>query len=248
MVQSPTRTLESLFEAGGWVMWPLALLSVLALALAFERLLFWARTARPGRERWLRRLADDLRAGDEAAARRSLADDDSVYARVARDLLDRGVSDHSASELIETHRRPLERFSSLMSTIITAAPLLGILGTVTGIIESFRLLGGSQQSGASSLAADPALVASGISEALVTTAFGLIIAMLMLFPFTLSRAAADRALGRLEALAAAASHGLGERASRGAAHEKTPRTGSSAASSSAAASERRERASASPVR
>ncbi|MEX0887620.1 MAG: MotA/TolQ/ExbB proton channel family protein, partial [Phycisphaeraceae bacterium] len=95
-------------------------------------------------------------------------------------------------------RRRIERFLPTLSTIITAAPMLGILGTVLGIIASFDLLGARPD------ATDPRQVSQGIAEALLTTAAGLVIAVFTLFPYNAFRAQIDRTLARLEALAAAA--------------------------------------------
>ena len=89
-----------------------------------------------------------------------------------------------------------------LSTIITAAPLLGILGTVMGIIQSFRLLGEQ------AVLTDPSDVAGGIAAALLTTALGLIIALVTLFPYMLFRGWSSRTIGRLEALIAAAQQGI----------------------------------------
>jgi len=199
-----------LFEAaaevmrrGGWVMWPLLALSIVSVALSVERMIFWSLTHRPGRRRWLRSLGDRLRAGDKPAVRAMVARDRSVYARVAEELLGRRSLEHAAVEVIESHRPALERFSSTLSTIITAAPLLGILGTVIGIIESFRLLG----AGGEDPVTDPTAVAAGIATALLTTAFGLVVSTFTLFPYAFFKASANRCLGRLEALVAAAAQG-----------------------------------------
>jgi biopolymer transport protein ExbB len=81
--------------------------------------------------------------------------------------------------------------------------MLGILGTVTGIIQSFELLGGART------IVDPRDVSGGIAEALITTAAGLIIALGALFPYMAFKAQADRALGRFEAIVTAAKQGLG---------------------------------------
>ena len=91
----------------------------------------------------------------------------------------------------------------MLSTIVTASPMLGILGTVTGIIQSFELLGGSQS------IIDPNDVSGGIAEALITTAAGLIIALMALFPYMIFRTQSERALGRFEAIVTAAKQGLG---------------------------------------
>jgi len=90
----------------------------------------------------------------------------------------------------------------MLSTIITAAPLLGILGTVIGIIRSFNLLGEQR------MLTDTRLVATGIAEALLTTALGLVIALVTLFPYMAFRKQADRALGRMESLIASAQEGF----------------------------------------
>src|SRR5690606_19187147 len=89
----------------------------------------------------------------------------------------RGLSEVAAREAVETVRPAIERFSATLSTIITAAPMLGILGTVTGIISSFAAVGAGAAGGAGEGPTDPTLVADGISQALYTTAFGLLIAV-----------------------------------------------------------------------
>ena len=188
----------TLFDKGGPVMWPLLILSVVSLALTLERAFFWLRTHRPGRRRWLLRLADALRSGDRSAAKAIAAEDASLYADAAELILTRRIGPASAVELGETFRPVFDRFSLTLSTIITAAPLLGILGTVTGIIRSFDLLGTSAQ------ATDINAVAGGIAEALITTAAGLVVALMTLFPYMIFRAQSDRCLGNIELLVASA--------------------------------------------
>ncbi|CAE7757675.1 unnamed protein product [Symbiodinium sp. CCMP2592] len=89
-------------------------------------------------------------------------------------------------------RPSMEARNWILSVIVGAAPLLGILGTVVGIIESFDLLG--QAAGVS----DPTIVAGGIAEALYTTASGLTIALLALFPAAYFKARANTSLSRLD--------------------------------------------------
>ena len=173
-------------------------MSVISVALTLERGVFWVRTHRPGRRKWLFSLADSLRTGDRAAAKAIAADDSSLYADAADLILARKVGPASAVELAETFRPVFDRFSLTLSTVITAAPLLGILGTVTGIIRSFQLLGGSAQ------VTDINAVAGGIAEALITTAAGLVVALITLFPYMVFRAQSDRCLGNIELLVASA--------------------------------------------
>jgi len=180
-------------------------MSVVAVTLSVERLLFWMVTNRPGRASSLSRLSDRLRAGDWPAVRAIVAKDGSIYGRVVSALLDRTPSESALIELVELERSRIERFSLTLSTIITAAPLVGILGTVLGIIDSFQLLGGANGAGPIS---DPTQVASGIAKALITTAFGLIVSAFTLFPYAMARASASRCIGRLEALGAAGMQGV----------------------------------------
>lgn len=199
-------TLISLVRAGGWVMYPLAVLSVISVALTVERLLFWASIHSTGHMRLLERITREMRRGDLSAAASAVGRDRTVYGRYASALLDeargkdgqrRPVDESFALERAESLRPIIERWATTHATIITAAPMLGILGTVTGIIRSFRLLSAEQ------IVTDPAAIAGGIAEALFTTAFGLIVALLTLFPHAIFRAQADRCLSRLELLAAA---------------------------------------------
>lgn len=191
-----------LIERGGYVMVPLLALSVISLALIIERIWFWAATHRPGRSRRLAALNDALRRGRWEAAEALSGDDRSPYGQVVRRLLRQGPSDAVAMEAVESQRPRLDRFMVTLSTIITAAPLLGILGTVVGIIQSFRLLEFQQT------LTDPRDVAGGIAAALLTTALGLIVALMTLFPYMAFRSQVSRALGRLESVIAAAQQGV----------------------------------------
>ncbi len=197
-----------LIDRGGYVMVPLLALSVISLALIFERSVFWLLLHRPGRLSRLEQLNALLRKGDYEAVRRLIRTDRSPYADVAKHLLDDGPTDAVAIEAVQRHRPRLERFMVALSTIITAAPLLGILGTVVGIIQSFRLLG------AQLTLNEPAEVAAGIAAALLTTALGLTVALITLFPYMLFRGQVDRAIGRLETVIAAAQQGRGEQSSK----------------------------------
>ena len=198
---TPVSDVSLLIERGGYVMIPLLILSAISLALILERAVFWFLVSLRSRPARLAMLAGELRRGDVATAAKMTSGDRSVYGTLVRKLHDDGASDAVAMEAIELTRPRLERFMVVLSTIITAAPLLGILGTVIGIIQSFELLG------AQTTLQDPADVAGGIAAALLTTALGLIIALFTLFPHMLYRACSNRALSRMEMLIAAAQQG-----------------------------------------
>ncbi|MEO0512658.1 MAG: MotA/TolQ/ExbB proton channel family protein [Planctomycetota bacterium] len=189
-------TLLDIFRAGGWVMYPLALMSLLSVTFIVERLIYLLPLAGSNAPD---RLSTAMASRDRA---RSLAEGGrTVYHRFVAALFeasgDRPLTDAHAIRAVNTVRPEIDRFRATLATIITAAPLLGILGTVTGIIESFGLLGGETVS-------DPAQLASGISQALYTTAFGLGIAIATLFPNAIIRSRAQRVLSRLESIALAA--------------------------------------------
>jgi biopolymer transport protein ExbB len=194
-------TFFDVMARGGVTMWPLLGLSVVSVSLILERGLYWWRTnGRTGRSE-VARLADALRRNDRPAVEAIAAARGSSYGRFAAAISTRGYSDAIAIEAIEAQRPEIDRFMVILSTVITAAPMLGILGTVLGIIQSFELLGGEN------ILTDPKEVSAGIAEALITTASGLTVALLTLFPFMAFKAQSERALGRMEALAAAAAQG-----------------------------------------
>ena len=191
-----------LMDRGGYVMIPLLILSVCSLALIIERICFWVTlTGRSHLER-MDGLNAALQSGDADRARGMVESDTSPYGRVALRMLDDGPSDAVAMQAVDSIRSGLDRYMVVLSTIITAAPLLGILGTVIGIIQSFQLLGSQ------STLTDPREVAGGIASALITTAFGLIVALVTLFPYMIFKAQSSNALGRLETLIASAQAGL----------------------------------------
>jgi biopolymer transport protein ExbB len=150
---------------------------IVSLSVSFERAVFWARQNGPAGKRGFAAMMDAMRRGDATRANALADTSETVYARVARALLRDGATDAVGVGSVETERIRIDRFMATLSTIITAAPMLGILGTVTGIITSFDLLSGGEAM------VDPRAVSGGISEALVATASGLVVALLALFPY-----------------------------------------------------------------
>jgi len=191
-------TLGDVMHRGGWVMYPLIILSIIALTLIFERCWFWLATNNPGRRRRYQTMARYLREGRHQLVRDEVADDRSVYGQLVRAMLDSNASEAVVRALVEKERPRIERFMPTLGTIITAAPMLGILGTVTGIIQSFRVLSQAD------MVTDPTAIGAGIAEALLTTVAGLVVALVVLFPYNAFRAQIDRTLGLAEALVAAA--------------------------------------------
>lgn len=168
----------NLLIKGGPLMWPLLACSVVSLALVLERFFFWT-TATLRHDRQLtNRLFELTEAGNFEEAEKLGEGSRSIPARVLiAGLVHREYGlvqsmEAAAVSEIESMKRGL----SVMDTIITLAPLLGILGTVSGIIISFDLLGQSSL-------AEPRAVTAGIAQALLTTAAGLSVAIMTLLPY-----------------------------------------------------------------
>ncbi len=166
-----------IFTDGGIVMYPLLLASILVIALAIERLYFWSKIS--NRQKQLVRVVLDLYQNQSPLVIDRLNRElDLPIARIFMAAIDLKNPTPEAFRLAienEAHAEIpiLRRFISIFDAIITLAPLLGLLGTVTGLISSFASLKiGQAGSGSSSD------VVGGISEALVSTASGVIVAIL----------------------------------------------------------------------
>ena len=168
----------ALFLRGGPLMWPLLVCSVLSLTVIIERLIFWLRL---GRRRSTSAVEDIIRRAERGDLEGALAAGNATRDLAARVLI-AGLAqrDHGLSETMQVAAEDeiarMKRGLGVLDTIITLAPLLGILGTVLGIIESFDLLGASGIE-------DPKAVTGGIAQALITTAAGLSVAVVTLIPF-----------------------------------------------------------------
>jgi biopolymer transport protein ExbB len=179
--------LLSIIHAAGWPIWPLIVCSIVALALVIERLLTLRsqRVAPPT-------LVDEV----IGVTRHALPPPDVVDKLAASSVLgavlaagvrsvaaDPRISEEGLRQAFESAGRrgvhALERYLNTLGTIATAAPLIGLLGTVVGMIEIFSA------TGPTAAASNPEQIARGISIALYSTAFGLIIAIpaLMFYRF-----------------------------------------------------------------
>ncbi len=192
------------FEAGGWVMYPLLAMSVVGLGIVLERSLFWIRFSTRRELGAFRKYADLIEVNERETLAAVSSKDGSPIGKLAYWAASKKqVSEDAVLATIELIRPSLEVRNGLLVVIVGAAPLLGILGTVTGIIESFDLLGEA------SSVSDPTIVAGGIAEALYTTAAGLTIALLALFPASYFKSRANSCLSRLETLGAMLAGGDG---------------------------------------
>ena len=194
-------SLISIIQAAGWPIWPLIACSILALALVIERfvtlktskvappklleeVLMVTRTTVPGAE-VVKQLEASSALGEVLASGLKTLNTNPRCSDA--DLHD---SMESTGRLV-AHR--LERYLNALATIASAAPLMGLFGTVVGMIEIF----GSQSSNVAT-GGNPAQLAHGISVALYNTAFGLIIAIPSLIFWRYFRARVDEYLLTLE--------------------------------------------------
>jgi biopolymer transport protein ExbB len=176
--------MRDMFIRGGPLMWPLLLCSIVSLTISIERILFWRREKRRRDNNRLEKIFRQTEAGDHhrvlhsSYGRTDEIDGLDSSARILisglanRDYGLREGMEVAAEDEIERMERGLD----ILDTIITMAPLFGILGTVLGIIDSFDLLGHSGIE-------DPKAVTGGIAQALITTAAGLTVALMTLVPF-----------------------------------------------------------------
>jgi biopolymer transport protein ExbB len=181
------------FKKGGPIMWPLLILSILAVTVIFERLTFLAKERHRRDAQVVQEILSQVRDGDLDGAVRAGHGSTDFIARALTYALshkDRSLTDAlSQASMREVVR--YERGISILDTIVTMAPLLGLLGTVTGMMGSFGMLGGGELSA-------PAQITGGIAEALIATAFGLGIAITTLVPLNYLHRKSEQARHEVE--------------------------------------------------
>ena len=185
------------FVRGGIVMWPMLLCSIIALSIIIERLVYWVRLM-PKQKAFVEQAFADERWQPDKLRNLINENPDVPLSRIFGAALSLKTQDETAFRLaLEGAAKgeipKLKRFVSVLDTIVTLSPLLGLLGTVIGLINSFASLG--LDTGASSKGLE---VAGGISEALIATATGMIVALSTLIFASLFRALARRQITLME--------------------------------------------------
>ena len=180
MMTATFNNILKLFELGGPVMWPILICSVLGFTIACERFFAFSKYNFANyffrsKQRQIIALTREGKYTEALALARS---SESAICHIFAEAIEHREAGFTET-LQATSQQTIDRLRrgfSMLDTVITVAPMLGILGTVTGIINTFNVL--------SATAIDnPMGATAGIAEALITTAAGLIVAIGCLFPF-----------------------------------------------------------------
>ncbi len=187
--------LELLF-LGGWSMIPIVLLSVLMVAVVWERIRA-LRRAKGDPDTLTRNVSDYVQAGDVHGAMAYCRERNTPASRILQRGLERlgrpiGEIKEAVQEAGRRETFDLEKRMDLLASIAAIAPMLGFLGTVTGMIGAFRQI--QRYEGL----VNPSLLAGGIWEALVTTAAGLAVGLVALFAYNLLVGRIGRLVNGLE--------------------------------------------------
>ena len=168
------------FLKGGPIMYPILIVAIVAVCVVGERTFWWLRLNMRRDPETLEKVLAAMENGDFKAATTMAKDSEDPVVR----MVWHGLNHYQHSSLqgalqvaagIELQKAG--RFLTVMDTLVTLAPLLGLLGTVSGIFRTFLSLGGATVEGATSQ------ITGGIGEALIATMCGLAIAIIALIPF-----------------------------------------------------------------
>ncbi len=167
------------FEAGGPIMWPILITGLVAVAVVGERTWWWWRESQKRDPQTLEKLFASLEAGDfRECSRLSKGSTDPIIRMIWHGMNHYHSSLQGALQVAAgVELQKAGRFLTAMDTLVTLAPLLGLLGTVSGIFRTFLSIGSATVEGATGQ------ITGGIGEALIATMCGLAIAILALIPF-----------------------------------------------------------------
>jgi biopolymer transport protein ExbB len=188
-------SLTQIFKKGGPIMWPLLLSAILAIFTVTERIFFLIIQRLKRNPKAMDKFFAAVEQGDTVGAIQvSKTSKFYVIRTLGYALVHKEKSLTNA--LLYAQEQEMKRFRRgipILDTIITLAPLLGLLGTVTGMMGSFSLIGGELSA--------PGAITGGIAEALIATAFGLGIAITSLIPFNYLNTKAEEARLEIESAA-----------------------------------------------
>ncbi|MEB3360475.1 MAG: MotA/TolQ/ExbB proton channel family protein [Synechococcales bacterium] len=187
---------SEVFAAGGIVMWPLLLFSIVTFILTIERLVFWLRVSRRQRS-LIKRVLTTYRYNPNEVFPILKQNLNFPIARIFLEALELdGASPNQFRLALEGATQAelplLKRFTVVFQTIVAVSPLLGLLGTILGLIQSFAAIRIGE------VGTNAEAVTGGISEALVSTAAGMVVAIFALLFANLFRAFYRRQVALLQ--------------------------------------------------
>lgn len=178
--------MENLFIKGGIFMWPLLIALFITLVITLERWLYWLKTKLENNSGFKKAFIESKNSCDLLASIDG-NHSDPVINMACQALRSSQLSKAEIEILLQQKQLSHNRFMRLLDVTISVAPLLGILGTIWGIISSFNLVSVVKE-------IDPSTAMLGISEAFITTAFGLIVSLLALFAFNYFQSLSEKEL------------------------------------------------------
>lgn len=183
------KTFMELFVDGGPIMWPIILVSFIMITVVIERILFIIRENSSREPEVVEKMLESTEKGDIEGALQIGRKSKDYLARILSYAL--AHKDASLSNaFVRASSQELNRFNQGMATLdtmITAAPLLGLLGTVTGMMGTFASLGSTD------ISSSTGAITGGVAEALIATMCGLGIAITGLLPYNYLNARAEEA-------------------------------------------------------
>ena len=182
--------------AGGWLMIPLALLAIVSIYIFFERLFAINRANRQDNS-FMDRIKDMIHRGEVDQALKICQDANTPYSRmiekgvtrIGRPMNDVLVAIENVGNM---EIAKMEKGFNWLATTAAGAPMIGFLGTVTGMVQAFYSLASAGQN------SNVSILASGIYEALVTTVAGLVVGILALFAYNYLTSRVNKIMNRLE--------------------------------------------------
>jgi len=183
--------------AGGWLMIPLAILAIISIYIFFERLFVINRTSRTDATSFMEKIKNLIHRGEVDQALKLCQDTNTPYAR----MIEKGVSRigrpmNDVLVAIENvgnmEIARLEKGFNWLATTAAGAPMIGFLGTVTGMVQAFFQLASAGNN------SNVTILASGIYQALVTTVAGLIVGILALFAYNYLTSRVNKVMNKLE--------------------------------------------------
>ena len=183
------QTMMELFVHGGPIMWPIILVSFIMITVVCERIIFIIRENGSREPEVVEKMLENAENGDVEGALQIGKKSKDFIARILVYVLSH--KEHSISNaFMRASNQELNRFGQGMATldtVITAAPLLGLLGTVTGMMKTFASLGSAD------ISSSTGAITGGVGEALIATMCGLGIAIMGLLPFNYLTARTEEA-------------------------------------------------------